>query len=84
MRRARERRAGRHHEQAIAGRARNRQIKVEVPAHSIRDLHILEHVLDRKMRLEVCSNDLRHLQVERAGIAGVLLERIQKFFQRNA
>src|SRR5437762_6196482 len=65
-------------EKAIAGRARNRQIKVKVSAHPIRDLHILEHVLDRKMRLEVCSNDLRHLQVERAGITGVLLERIQK------
>src|SRR5262249_25335520 len=31
-------------EQTVAGRARNRQIKVEVPAHSIRDLHILKHV----------------------------------------
>ena len=55
-----------------------------MPAHSIRDLHILEHVLDRKMRLEICRNDLRHLQVERAGVAGVLLERFHKFLQRNA
>ena len=35
------------------------------------------------MRFKICRNNPRHFQIERARVAGILLERVDEFFHRN-
>ena len=47
------------------------------------DLHIFQHVFNRKLRLKIAAEHFRQLQRQSARITGIRTHRFDEFFQRQ-
>src|SRR5207253_5096095 len=69
--------------QTIACRSRHSEIEIKSASKPIGDLHIFEHVLYRKMRLEIGVHNARNFCLERGGEDRVVLQRLCKFLHSD-
>ena len=70
-------------EQLIASRGSHTQIEIVRQTDLISDLHIFQHVFDRKVGLKITAEHFRQFHRKSCRLAGVTAHCLEKLFQRQ-